>query len=69
VDGDKRRLNWFETEALCAWLKHYITMEQRHRLMLDMPLVYNKLVGREVAHVEVRDVRLEDNGIEKGAGT
>jgi hypothetical protein len=63
--ADERRLNWWETEALCAWLKHYITMEQRHELMRSMPTVYNKIIGREVATVQIRDVVLRvQNGID-----
>ena len=42
------RLKPYEVDALGAFVMHHIDMDLRHRLMTELPHVYNKLVGRKV---------------------
>lgn len=44
-------LDSLEQELLLRWWKHHMTMDQRHKLMRDMPLMYNKFMGREIMKV------------------
>ena len=44
----KARLDPYEVTALIAFVMHYIDMDMRHRLMTELPGVYNKMVGRKV---------------------
>lgn len=37
-----------ETQFLLDWFKYYMPMEQRQKLMLAHPMLYNKLVGSEI---------------------
>lgn len=45
------RLTDHQCNTLIAWFTYYMGMDQRVRLMREMPEIYNKLVGREVVKV------------------
>jgi len=50
------KLNHFEQSVLIQWFEQQMSMEQRGKLMRELPVMYNKLCGREIVHV----VRVED---------
>ena len=41
----------FEANMVLSWFLHHVSMDDRIKLMRTMPLIYNKLVGREVLKV------------------
>ena len=41
-------LNTYETNAALDFFMHHLPMEQRRKLMNEMPVVYNKLTGRRI---------------------
>jgi len=49
-----RKLNGFEKDILLEWFLHFMPMEQRGKLMRELPQTYNKVCGRDI--VEVRRV-------------
>jgi hypothetical protein len=46
-----KRIDTFHAEQLVAWFAHHMTMEQRHKLMREMPAAYNGMCGYEVVAV------------------
>lgn len=45
------RLTDWEREVLIEWFMYTLPMDLRHRLMHEHPVLYNKLVGRDVMTV------------------
>jgi len=41
-------LSEYEVTAFVALVKHYMSMELRHRLMTELPHVYNVIMGRPI---------------------
>ena len=44
-------MNYFEMEMLLKTAFHHLSMEQRRKVMLIVPLIYNKYVGEAVMEV------------------
>ena len=44
-------MNYFEMEMLLKTAFHHLSMEQRRKVMLTVPLIYNKYVGEAVMEV------------------
>lgn len=48
-------LNAWEREALIEWLMNKLEPGNRAELMRDLPVVYNKICGRPIVEVRLRD--------------
>jgi len=50
---NKNPLNDYETSAVLSFFLYTMSMDTRRRLMHEMPVAYNKLMGREVVTTAV----------------
>ena len=48
----------YEVKTILQFFLYHMPMEQRSRLMAEFPVIYNKLVGKEIA-VSVMKKRLD----------
>lgn len=48
-------LTGLDKEMLLNWFLYHMPMEQRRRLMREMPVVYNKVVDAPVVEVYTQD--------------
>jgi len=46
-------LNSYETQALIDFFMYTMEWKQRHRLMQELPCVYNKLCDRTIVKTEI----------------
>ena len=49
------KLDTFDKEMLLHWLKQHLTAEQRHKLMGQLPMAYNRWMGSVVVTVQHAD--------------
>lgn len=48
-------LNSIEQEFIVKWFLYYMSQNTRRMLLLDHPVIYNKLCGTEIVYVEKND--------------